>query len=120
MAGGMNELQRELDQWSDDDGGWLEAPHYALVAYDYLLGCFLAAHHAGTDGVLYDPKMKKVAEWLAKISTPPDSRLDGRRHLPPIGNTYQQEPSSVFGHMTVLWRDKAPQFAAQMQWMHCQ
>ncbi len=120
MAGGMNELKRELDQWSDDDGGWLEAPHYALVAYDYLLGCFLAAHHAGTDDVLYHPKMKKVAEWLAKISTPPDSRLDGRRHLPPIGNTYQQEPSSVFGHMAVLWREKDPQFAAQMQWMHRQ
>lgn len=120
MTGGMNELKRELEQWSDDDGGWLEAPHYALVAYDALLGCFMAAHQAGTDDVLYHPKMKKVAEWLAKISTPPDSRLAGRRHLPPIGNTNQQEPTCVFGHMAVLWRDKDPQFAAQMQWMHHQ
>ncbi len=120
MASGLNELKRELEQWSDDDGGWLEAPHYALVAFDSLLGCFLAAHRAGIDDVLYDPKMQKVAEWLAKISTPPDSRLAGRRHLPPIGNTYQCEPTSTFGHMAVLWRDKDPEFSARMQWMHRQ
>lgn len=120
MTGGMNELKRELEQWSDDNGGWLEAPHYAVVAYDVLLGCFLAAQQAGLDDVLYDPKMKKFAEWLAKISTPPDARLNGRRHLPPIGNTYQQEPTGIFGHMAVLWRERDPQFAANMQWMHRQ
>lgn len=120
MTGGMNELKRELEQWSDDNGGWLEAPHYAVVAYDVLLGCFLAAQQAGLDDVLYHPRMKKFAEWLAKISTPPDPRLNGRRHLPPIGNTYQQEPTSIFGHLSVLWRERDPQFAANMQWMHRQ
>lgn len=120
MSGGMNELKRELQHWSDENGGWLEAPHYALVAYDSLLGCFLAAHEAGVDDVLFDPKMKKVAEWLAKSSTPPDVRLAGRRHLPPIGNTYQREPTGIFAHLAVIWRQEDPQFAAQMQWMHQQ
>ncbi len=120
INGGMNELKRELNQWSDENGGWLEAPHYALVAYDTLLGCFLAAHAAGEDDVLYDPKMKLVANWLAKISSPPDIRLNGWRHHLPIGNTFQRETSSIYGHMAVIWRDKDPQFSAHMQWMHQQ
>ncbi|MDB5336839.1 MAG: hypothetical protein JWN70_2458 [Planctomycetaceae bacterium] len=120
IAGGMNELKRELNQWSDKNGGWLEAPHYALVAYDTLLGCFLAAHLAGQDDVLFDPKMKLVANWLAKMSSPPDVRLNGWRHHLPIGNTYQGEVSSIYGHMAVIWRDKDPQFSANMQWMHQQ
>lgn len=120
MAGGMNELKRELAKWSDSNGGWLEAPHYAVVAYDTLLGCFLAAHASGQDDVLYDPRMKKVALWLAKMSSPPDARLNGWRHHLPIGNTYQQEVCSLYGHMAVLWRDKDPEFSAHMQWMHLQ
>ena len=61
--------------------------------------------------------MKKVMEWLAKISTPPDSRYGGFRHLPPIGNTYMIEPTGEFGVVARLWRDKDPHFAKQMQWM---
>lgn len=64
--------------------------------------------------------MKKVIEWLAKISTPPDSRAGGRRHLPPIGNTYMHEPTSELGHIAYLWRDRDPEFASHMQWMHRQ
>jgi hypothetical protein len=120
IAGGMHELKREMNQWSDDNGGWLEAPHYALVAFDSLLGCFLGAHLAGQDDVLFDPKMKLVAEWLAKMSSPPDVRINGYRHHLPIGNTYQTETSSVYGHMAVLWREKDPKFSAEMQWMHRQ
>ena len=120
IKGGLNELRRELDQWSDENGGWLEAPHYAIVAYDYLLACELAAHHAGLSDDLYDPKMKHVMDWLGKISTPPNSRVAGRRLLPPIGNTYVQEPTGEFGLMAYLWRDKDPEFAARMQWMYRQ
>ncbi|MBC8115136.1 MAG: hypothetical protein H7062_12200, partial [Candidatus Saccharimonas sp.] len=116
IKGGLNELRRELDQWSDENGGWLEAPHYAMVAYDYLVACFLAAHHAGLSDDLYDPKMKRVMDWFGKISTPPNSRVAGRRHLPPIGNTDMYEPTSEFGLMAYLWRDKDPEFAARMQW----
>jgi len=110
----------QLDRWSGPDGGWLEAPHYAMVSYDYLVGCFLMARNAGFADHLYDPRMKKVIEWFAKISTPPDSRLGGLRHLPCIGNTYVCEPTGEFGVIAGLWRDRAPQFAAEMQWMHRQ
>ncbi len=120
LANGINELKYQLDHWSDDDGGWLEAPHYAMVSYDYLLGVFLMAHNAGFNDYLYDPRMKKVAEWFAKISTPPDSELDGHRHLPPIGNTYMREPTGEFGVIASLWKQKDPEFAANMQWMHQQ
>ena len=119
VASAMQELKDvELDTWSDANGGWLEAPHYAMVSYDYIVGCFLMAHKAGFNDYLFDPKVRKVAEWLAKISTPPDARVNGIRHRPPIGNSYLNEPTSEFGLMAALWRDHDPEFAAQMQWMH--
>jgi hypothetical protein len=118
---GMAELKdNQLDTWSDANGGWLEAPHYAMVSYDYLAGCFLMAHNAGFGDFVHDEKMKKIIAWFAKISTPPDSRLFWRRHYPPIGNTYISEPTGAFGLAAYLWKDRDPQFAAAMQWMHRQ
>jgi hypothetical protein len=61
--------------------------------------------------------MKKVIEWFAKWSTPPDSRFGGFRHLPPVGNTYINEPTGEFGVMASIWKEKDPQFASEMQWM---
>lgn len=116
----MAELKNQLDTWADSNGGWLEAPHYAMVSYDQILGAFLMAHNAGFNNYLYDPKMKSVIQWFGKISTPPDSRLAGSRHLPCIGNTYLSEPTSAFGTLAYLWREKDPPFAAQMQWLHRQ
>ncbi len=117
IADAQREAHEELETWSDDNGGWIEAPHYAIVSYDALLGVSLMAHNAGLGGDLFHPKMKKVMEWLAKISTPPDSRFGGFRHLPPIGNTYMIEPTGEFGIIARLWREKDPAFARQMQWM---
>ena len=116
----MAELKNQLDNWADGNGGWLEAPHYAMVSYDQILGAFLMAHNAGFNDYLYDPKMKSVMQWFGKISTPPDSRLGGSRHLPCIGNTYLNEPTGEFGTLAYLWREKDPAFAAQMQWLHRQ
>src|ERR1051325_329877 len=113
---GLKELKNELDRWSDFNGGWLEAPHYAMASYDYLLGCFLMARNSGFDDCVFDPKMKKVAEWFAKISTPLDARK-GWRHLPPIGNTFLYEPSGEYSLVASIWKEKNPEFASQMQWM---
>jgi hypothetical protein len=120
VAKGIDELKFQLEHWSDDDGGWLEAPHYAMASYDYLMGVFLMAHNGGFNDYLYDPRMKRIAEWFAKISTPPDPQLDFHRHLPPIGNTYMREPTGEFGLIASLWKHKDPEFAANMQWMHQQ
>jgi hypothetical protein len=121
IANGMRELKNnQLDTWADENGGWLEAPQYAMVSYDYLLGAFIATRNAGINDYLYDPRMKKVIEWLAKISTPPDSAGIGRRHLPPLGNTYMRTPSGQFGTLAYLWRDRDPRFASEMQWMYRQ
>ena len=118
---GLEELkENQLDHWSDPGGGWLEAPHYAMVSYDYLVGCFIMARNAGFGDHLYDPKMKRVIEWFAKIATPPDSRIQGWRHHPPIGNTYIREPSGQFGVIAWLWKERDPQFASEMQWMYRQ
>ncbi len=117
---GLDELRQQLNGWSDAGGGWLEAPQYAIVAYDYLLGAFLAAHNAGLGDDLFAPRMKKVAEWLAKISTPPDPDLAGHRHLPPIGNTYVRSPTGEFGLLASLWQERDPEFARTMQWMDLQ
>ena len=117
IADALREMHRQIEEWSDDNGGWLEAPHYAMVAYDAILGVFVMAHNASLSEDLFHPKIKKVIEWFAKISTPPDSRLDGFRHLPPIGNTWMIEPSGEFGLIASLWREKDPAFARQMQWI---
>ena len=91
-----------------------------MLSYDYLLGCFLMAQNSGFNDYVFDPKMRKIAGWFAKISTPPDSRIKGWRHLPPIGNTYFNEPTGEFGLVARIWKEKDPEFAAQMQWMHRQ
>jgi hypothetical protein len=69
---GLDTLSMQLEEWSDSEGGWLEAPHYALVAYDHMLAAFLAARRAGFSDFVFDERMKKIIEWLAKISSPPD------------------------------------------------
>ena len=116
-ARGLGELRHQLRSWSDDDGGWLEAPHYAMVALDHMLGAFLMASRAGFGDYVYDERARKAIEWLAKISTPRDRRTGGFRHYPPIGNTYMGEGTGMFGIVAGLWKQRDPVFAAQMQWM---
>jgi len=116
----LKETRKELATWADDNGGWLEAPHYAAIGIEQLNANLVMARNAGLDDNLYSPRMKKIGEWLAKISTPPDSRFGGFRHLPPIGNTYLNEPNGIFGTLAMLWKDKDPTFAANMQWMFLQ
>jgi len=113
-----------FDNWFDKDGGWngtrIEAPHYAMCSYDALLGTFIKMHNTGMNDFLFDPKMKTVIEWFARISTPNDCRLYNWRHLPPIGNTYKFEPCGEFGVVATVWKKKDPKFASEMQWMYNQ
>lgn len=115
---GLDELRRQLLAWSDEDGGWLEAPHYAMVSYDFILGGFMMGANAGFGEHLYDARMRKVAEWFAAISTPRDSRTGGFRHQPPIGNTYHGEPTGAYGLLAGLWKQRDPAFASRMQAMY--
>lgn len=114
---GLATLRRQLYEWSDEDGGWLEAPHYAMVSFDHMLGGFIMAARAGFANYLYENRVRKVAEWFAKTSTPPDVHTGGFRHLPPIGNTYHGEGTGMFGIVAGLWKERDPEFAAHMQWM---
>lgn len=113
-------LKSQLYNWSDENGGWLEAPHYAMVSYDAILGSAVIAHNSGLSDLAFDPRMRKVMDWFAKWSTPRDSRFGGFRHLPPVGNTYINEPTGEFGIMASVWKDKDPQYAGEMQWMYHQ
>jgi hypothetical protein len=114
---GLNQLSWQLDAWSDEDGGWIEAPHYAMVSFDHLLAGFAMGANAGFSDRLFDPRMRKVFEWFAAISTPRDARIGGWRHQPPIGNTYHGEPNGVYGIAAALWKERDPAFAARMQWL---
>ena len=116
-AQGLGQLRYQLNAWSDADGGWLEAPHYAMVSYDHMFGAFVMAARAGFSDFLYEDRMRKVMGWFAKISTPRDPRTGGFRHFPPIGNTYHGEPTGMFGIVAGLWKNRDPEFAANMQWM---
>jgi hypothetical protein len=120
VRGSLTALREQVDGWSDENGGWLEAPHYAMVSYDPILATFIMARNAGFGDDLYSERMKKIISWFGKISTPPDARIGGFRHLPPIGNTYLNEPTGAFGTLAYLWKDKDPTFAATMQWMYRQ
>ena len=65
----LQQLQQQLAHWSEDEGGWLEAPHYAVVSYDQILGAFVMARNAGLSDALWtNPKIKSVAQWLAAIN----------------------------------------------------
>jgi len=75
------------------------------------------AHNSTGDETLFDPRMRKIIEWFGKITTPPDSRFAGFRHLPPIGNTWWLEPCGEFGVLARLWKDRDPDFSARMQWL---
>ena len=114
---GMTELKNQLNGWSDDNGGWLEAPHYAMVSYDFILGGFLMAYNSTGDETIFSPKMRQILTWFGKISTPPDTRFGGFRHFPPIGNSYINETSGDFGVLANLYKDRDPEFSAQMQWL---
>jgi len=115
---GLTELKRELNEWSDSSGGWLEAPHYVLAAFDPIVGGMIMAKNSGYGDELDNPRLRLVAQWLAKISTPPNPNLNNWRHLPPIGNTMRNEATAIFGLMAGLWRERNPEFSAEMLWMH--
>jgi hypothetical protein len=114
---GLGQLHEQLYAWSDEDGGWLEAPHYAMVSLDHMIAGFSMAANAGYDDYAFDPRLRKVYEWFATISTPRDSRTGGFRHLPPIGNTYHGEPSGIWGVAASVWKDRDSDFAERMLWM---
>ncbi len=117
---GLGQLMFQLMSWSDEDGGWLEAPHYAMVSYDHMLASFIMSSRSGGGGYVHHSRVRKVAEWFAKISTPRDIRTGGLRHHPPIGNTYHGENTGLFGIVAGLWKDLDPKFAANMAWMHAE
>lgn len=114
---GLGQLRWQLTAWSDEDGGWVEAPHYAMVSFDHMLAGFAMAANSGYGDYAFEPRMRKVAEWFGAISTPRDSRTGGWRHQPPIGNTYHGEPTGVYGLVAAIWKDKDPEFASAMQWL---
>jgi hypothetical protein len=115
---GLKEMRRQIDDWSDANGGWLEAPHYAMVSFDQILGAFLMARNAGFGDDVFRPKMRKVIEWFGKTATPPDSRIGGFRHKPPVGNTYLREPNGEYGVVAAVWKKRDPAFASELQWLY--
>jgi hypothetical protein len=115
----LAEVRKELETWTGPNGGWLEAPHYMTVSMDSIIPVAAALRGKGFSDTewLYHPRLKLAMAWLAKISTPPDPRLGGDRHMPEIGNTYLGERTCLPGWAAWIWRERDPQFAQQMQWM---
>jgi len=115
---GIREMAKELEKWTGPNGGWLEAPHYMTVSMDAIIPFAIALRQttfADQDWTLH-PKLRDAIRWLASISTPPDPRLAGQRHMPEIGNTYLGERTCLAGWLARLWKEKDPEFAKQMQW----
>ncbi|HOF88774.1 MAG TPA: hypothetical protein PLZ36_11835, partial [Armatimonadota bacterium] len=114
---GMGRLDYMLEHWQGPNGAWIEAPHYMMAAIDPIFLAKVAAVNAGfTEGRL-DERLIRAVMFLAKISTPPDPNFVNRRHYPPIGNTYLNETSLMFGAVAKLYRGAEPEQAAALQWM---
>jgi hypothetical protein len=121
MSSGLAYMREILDSWVDENGnlngGEIESPSYAMYSFDTILGSFTVASNTGANDWISDPKIKTMAEYFAKISTPPDARVKNWRHNPPVGNTYKFEPSGEFSLLAAIWKDKDPEFSAHMAWM---
>jgi len=117
---GYEEIRLELDTWVGPGGGWLEAPHYMTVSLDGIVPMAIAARRCGFADFLYDPQLKKTMSYFARISTPPDPDAGGLRLLPAVGNTYHGETSCQTGWMAVIWRERDPDYAREMQWVWTQ
>jgi hypothetical protein len=116
---GISEMANELENWTGPNGGWLEAPHYMTVSMDAIVPLALALRQTTftqTDWARH-PKLKNAIRWLAAISTPPDPRLEGRRRMPEIGNTYTGERTCLPGWIARICKAADPAFARQMQWV---
>ena len=125
MSNAMQYIEKELvRKWVDSEGRWIgthvESPHYSMVSFDAILSILVMAKNAGMSDLLESPAMKQMGAYYAKISTPPDSRIQNWRHLPPIGNTYKFEPSGIFSVLASVYKESDPGLAAEMQWMQDQ
>lgn len=112
-------LQQEVDNWVDPQGGMIECPHYSMVIFEQWTGSFLIARNSGlaTDDQFFHPKLRAAMRWFGNICTPRDSACEGLRRFPSIGHTYANERTVMFGTMAGLWRQRDPEFAAEMAWM---
>jgi len=113
----IDEIERELANWTGPNGGWLEPCHYATVSLDHIAAVAYAMGNAGLGGPLHNEQLKKAIVWLAKISTPPDPRFKGLRHFPPIGHTYLFETSCLPAYVAKVYRDSDPECANAMRWI---
>jgi hypothetical protein len=114
----IQRISYELEDWAGEQGGWLEAPHYATTALDAIFALTLASSRSGfaSREWIYDPKLKGVMRWIAHITTPRDPLLAGQRHMPAIGNTFLGERTSIPGWAAYIWKDRDPAFSREMQW----
>ena len=120
VQAGLDELDRELKEWTGPNGGWLESPHYQSTSISGMLLLSLAARNAGFPHLLDDARLARAMRYWARISTPPDPRYGNLRHLPPAGNTYQGETTGLFGVFAKACRPANPELADEMQWIWAQ
>lgn len=114
--GGLNEVERELREWTGPNGGWIESPHYQTTAMASILLLSLGARNAGFKDYLDDPRLWGAMRYLARISTPPDVRFGKKRHFPPAGNTYQNETTGLFAVLAKACRQTHRDLSDELQW----
>jgi len=110
-----SELNRELDAWMDEEGGWIECPHYQTLINSVIL-FMRAAQSQGLSQHMHDPRMLKTIRYLAQISTPRNPEFGNLRHFPAVGDTPRYEVSVLFSLMAKIWREKDPAIADELQW----
>lgn len=113
---GWLEIDRQLDEFSGPNGGWIECPHYQTLMHSMIL--FLAAaQREGISEDIYDPRLLRSIMFLAKIHTPRDHSFHMLRHMPAVGDTPRYALTMITSMMAKIHRDRTPDAANALQWV---
>ena len=112
---GVAALQQHLAEAASPDGVWLEAPGYDGAGIAPILRAALELHRRGRDDLLNDEKLLRVAMAHVYLLTPPDQRVNGLRHLPELGDSFNLQTDKDAARVRPLyWKP----FALAIQKQH--
>lgn len=111
------QLDREMDNWTSEDGAWIESIHYTLAAWNEHTMTMAALKHAGIKDYYRHPRVRKFLDYYLAMQTPPDPQFNGQRGLVQIGNSYVYENVDDLAMWARGMADVDPVLAGNLTWM---
>ncbi len=111
------QLDREMSNWTSEDGAWLESIHYTLAAWNEHTMSMGALKHMGIKDYYRHPRVHQFLKYYLAMQTPPDPQFTNQRSLVQIGNTYVFEPVDDFAMWAKGMADVDLTLAGNLMWM---